>query len=86
MPPIPDAPTDLLTFLWIALAVWVSGSTSVIVYLWRLYQKLRDQREKDLKDLLAKEKAEAEKQQALLDRNTNTLDSILQALTQRRTK
>lgn len=83
---MPDAPTDVVTLLWVVLGVVVSGASGIIVYLWRALTKSRDQREKDLKDQLAKEKAESEKQQALLDRNNDILDSILQELTKRRIK
>ncbi len=83
---MPDAPTDVVTLLWVVLGVVVSGASGVILYLWRALWKTRDQREKDLRDLLAQEKAESKKQQDLLERNTNTLDSILKELMKKGTK
>lgn len=49
-------------------------------------KELRDQREKDLREALENEKLESRRQQDLLNRNTDTLDLILEELVKKTTK
>lgn len=83
---IPATPTEVTTLLWIALFVLVPALSGVIVYLWRQNTKLRDQREQDLKEALSKEKAENEKQGALLEKYNTNLELIAEQLKKQRSK